>query len=75
MNISSLRCSTVIYLLLCFLYYTIIIGAIGYFETSALTCHGLSEAMTAAIRAVFAARRSGPSQKKFNWPWKRFGNS
>ena len=30
--------------------------------------------MTAAIRAVFAARRSGPSQKKFTWPWKRLGN-
>lgn len=48
------------------------IGAIGYFETSALTCRGLSEAMTGAIRAVFAVRRGGPSQKKFTWPWKRY---
>ena len=47
------------------------LGAIGYYETSALTRTGVSEAVTAALRAVISAQSSQSSRRKFTWPWKR----
>ena len=42
-------------------------GAIGFYETSALTGEGVSDAVSAALRAVQRNRQ------KFTWPWKRYG--
>ena len=47
-------------------------GAVGYYETSALTSSGVSEAMMAALRAVLSATDSRSSRRKFTWPWKRY---
>ena len=47
-------------------------GAVGYYETSALTSSGVSDAMMAALRAVLSATGSRPSRRKFTWPWKRY---
>ena len=40
-------------------------GAVGYFETSALTGEGVADAVMAALRVVQSGRR------KFTWPWKK----
>ena len=48
------------------------IGAVGYYETSALTGTGVSSTVTAALKAVASGQNSRASRRKFTWPWKRF---
>ena len=48
-------------------------GAIGYYETSALTGVGVGDAMMATIRAGLSGSNSGATsrRRRFVWPWKR----
>ncbi len=45
-------------------------GAVGYYETSALTGAGVMEAMNAGVRAVLT-RESAGRRRRFVLPWKR----
>ena len=51
-------------------------GAVGYFETSALTGTGMTDAMHAAMRAGLNPGTNGRTgRRRFVWPWKRWGTS
>ena len=47
-------------------------GAVGYYETSALTGSGVLDATMAALQAVLSAQGSRSSTRNFTWPWKRY---
>ncbi len=47
-------------------------GAVGYYETSALTRAGVNEAMDALLRAgLNASQKSTGGRRRFKLPWKR----
>ena len=53
--------------------YSLITGASGYFETSALTQDGVAAAMEGAIRVALAAQASaGGRRRGFRLPWRRW---
>ena len=45
-------------------------GAVGYYETSALTRAGMSEAVDGLLRAGLNASQRG--RRRFKLPWKRW---
>ncbi len=50
------------------------VGAVGYYESSALTQTGLGDAMMATIRAGISGSESrggtGRNRRLFRWPWR-----
>ena len=52
---------------------SLVTGAMGYYETSALTQNNVNTTIMAAIRAAIGEKNSSSSRRSrwLNWPWKK----